>query len=133
MKRFLAYWLPPVAWMATIFVLSAQPDLPQPAGPWLENVTDKAAHAVTYGILAWLVLRAVRQHRPVSVKLLAACAALATAYGVTDEFHQMFVPGRNASLADLAADALGAGVAMVLAAWLERRRVRARRLSAAQR
>ena len=36
---------------------------------------------------------------------------LATLYGVTDEGHQWFVPGRTAEVADLVADAVGAAVA----------------------
>ena len=133
MRKGLVYWLPPVAWMAVIFALSAQPDLPRPPGPWMEKLFDKAAHGVTYGFLAWLLLRALRQHYSASARLLAVCVVLATVYGLSDEYHQRSVPARNASLMDLAADALGAGVAMLLAAWLERRRVRAGRLPAAQR
>ena len=34
-------------------------------------------------------------------------AAFAVLYGITDEFHQSFVAGRNASLLDVGFDALG--------------------------
>jgi VanZ family protein len=37
---------------------------------------------------------------------------IATAYGVTDELHQRYVPHRTADVADLVADALGAAVAV---------------------
>jgi VanZ family protein len=50
------------------------------------------------------------------------------AYGVTDEWHQSFVPGRSADAIDLVADAVGAGLAAGgLGAWgimLRRRRAR---------
>jgi VanZ family protein len=38
----------------------------------------------------------------------ALAAAITIVYGVTDEFHQSFVPGRSADAYDLAADAAGA-------------------------
>ncbi len=132
MRKFFLYWLPPLAWMGLLFALSAQPDLPHPPGPWMERLFDKAAHAVSYGVLAWLLLRAFGQHHPRSVGLRALCVVLAVLYGASDEYHQAFVPGRSASLADLAADVVGATVAMLLLAWLERRRHLARRSSEAR-
>ena len=133
MKRFLLYWLPPLAWMGLIFALSAQPDLPYPPGPWLEKLFDKAAHAVTYGILAWLLLRALRLRYPLSAALLIVVVVLVVAYGISDEYHQSSVPGRNASLADVAADGVGAALAMAAAVWLAHRRRLGRPVSEAQR
>jgi VanZ family protein len=113
-----AWWLwgPPVAVMTAIFVLSSLPGLPAPRGAF----TDKHAHFLAYASLAALLFRALAGGRRAGLTLgrgLVA-AVLATAYGVTDEWHQSFVPGRNAELDDLAADALGAVVAVgVLWAW----------------
>jgi len=54
----------------------------------------------------------------VTIALAVWAATLAVAYGVTDEWHQRFVPGRSATLGDLAADAVGAVVAVAIAwAW----------------
>jgi VanZ family protein len=39
----------------------------------------------------------------------------AAAYSLTDEFHQLFVPGRHASIADCAIDSTGAALAVLLA------------------
>src|ERR671912_1025196 len=44
-------WLPAVLWCTLIFVLSSQPSLPSP-----DQVTDKQAHAFTYGVLALFCL-----------------------------------------------------------------------------
>ena len=39
-------------------------------------------------------------------------------YGMTDEFHQMFVPGRTSSIDDLFADTIGAFIGAGLCwAW----------------
>jgi VanZ family protein len=86
----------------------------------MEKLFDKAAHAVTYGILSLLLLRTLRlRYRP-SRTLLVAVVALTVAYGASDEYHQSFVPGRSASLADLAADGVGAAIAMAAVAGLRR-------------
>ena len=54
--------------------------------------------------------------------------AVATLYGVTDELHQWFVPGRTAEWSDLVADATGAAVVCgALWAWGSRVRARAPR------
>jgi VanZ family protein len=131
-KRFVLFWLPPLAWMGLIFALSAQPELPLPPGPWMEQVFDKLAHAGLFGVLAWLVWRAFRQHRGPSFSLLVLCVAVTVVYAISDELHQSFVPGRTPSVADLAADAAGAAGATLLARWLERRRARARTPSCAR-
>ena len=47
------------------------------------------------------------------VLLTIVCA---TAYGISDEFHQWFVPGRTADVHDVMADAIGATLAAV-GAW----------------
>jgi VanZ family protein len=43
---------------------------------------------------------------------------IAVAYGASDEFHQRFVGGRTADLADLFADSVGAAIALMTCwAW----------------
>ncbi len=126
MKRILSYWLPPLAWMGMIFVLSAQPDLPHAPEQWVDTLLKKAGHAVVYGVLAWLYRRALRRHFSAgraSAALHAASVGLAVVYALTDEYHQTFVPGRNGNLLDVAIDGVGACGAMLLNRRLERRRV----------
>jgi len=45
---------------------------------------------------------------------------VAIGYGGFDELHQALVPGRNASLADWLADAVGALLAVPCSAWIAR-------------
>lgn len=109
-------WGPVVAYTAAIFWLSSLPDVPAPPGP----LTDKQAHALVYAGLTLVVARALARARWAALRpgLLVAAAALATIYGLTDELHQAFVPGRDASIADLAADGAGAAAAAAaLGAW----------------
>ena len=71
-------------------------------------VTDKALHAVVFGALAGMLWVLAGGRAPWVV------FALVLGVGVADELHQAFVPGRNADLADLLADAAGAAFALYL-------------------
>jgi VanZ family protein len=114
--------------MGLIFALSARPDLPDVGGS--ESVWDllvkKGGHFFGYGLLAWLFYRALRQYFAPSLTLRLVSAALAIAYGLTDEFHQTFVPDREGRLRDVAIDGVGALAAMLLTGWLEARSVQPR-------
>ena len=102
-------WGPVLAAMALIFWLSAQPALPAVPG----GFTDKEAHALVYGALAGLWYRASARGRWRGVTLARGVVAVvaATAYGVSDEWHQTFVATRTADAADVLADAIGAATA----------------------
>jgi len=91
--------------MAAIFVVSGIPGDSLPS-----NVPTTPGHGIAYAGLAVLVVRALVGGLPRRVGAGAAVLAvlIAVAYGVTDEFHQRFVPGRFADLNDLATDAAGA-------------------------
>lgn len=106
-------WAPPAIYAIAIFALSSIPNPPAPPGA----LTDKHLHALVYAGLALLVLRALASgdaSRVTSVRALGA-AAIASAYGVTDELHQWFVPGRVVDALDLLANAAGALGATLLA------------------
>ena len=109
---------PPIALMALIFYLSAQPDLGTGLGVW-DTVLRKAAHMAEYGLLWFLWWRALGYRRP------ALAAAITILYAVSDELHQSFVEGRHGAVSDVAIDALGVGLAglIVYAAAARRARV----------
>ena len=97
-------WLPVALHLAAVFYLSSQPD-PLPAvaaGLW-----DKGLHFLAYGTLGALLLFALRSSGVGRVRALLLAVAGASLYGVTDELHQAFVPGRSCELLDLVADVLG--------------------------
>jgi VanZ family protein len=105
-SRVFSAWLPVVAWAGLIFTLSSIPDLGTGLGGW-DFALRKLAHATEYAILGVLLLRAIGRPGPAFV--------LATLYAATDEIHQAFVPGRQASPFDLAIDAAGVAVGIALA------------------
>ena len=94
--------------MALVFLLSHQPDISDPfeIPDWLP--ADKLVHAGLYAVLAALFYLAGLG--PV------AAVVVTSLYGVTDELHQMFVPGRQPEFFDLVADFVGA----VAGVWLVR-------------
>ena len=116
LRKQLLLWLPVVAWMATIFFLSAQPDLPHPSAGSLDRLISTAAHVFMFALLALLTARALSPGRRSGLIALA----LTLLYALSDEFHQLFVPGRHADPWDLAADALGALLGVAAWAWLKR-------------
>jgi VanZ family protein len=105
-RRFRAL-IPALVWAATIFVLSSFPGSAYPSTDLVN--ADKLVHIAIYALLGGLCMRGLLrgwQLRP-RVGLLVAAGA-ATLYGVLDELHQWFVPGRNADWRDGVADAVGA-------------------------
>ena len=113
----------PLAWMALIFALSSVPGRRMPS----THAWDKAAHFCEYAILGWLLYRALREAGLSPRRAAVAAAISAAAWGVSDEWHQSFVPNRSVEPADVAADALGASAAAAAAAALDLRRARASR------
>ena len=110
----LRLWGPVWLYMAGIFYVSAQPDVSVP-GPF----SDTSWHSLAYTGLGVLMVRALAGGLGARVTPARALLgiALTTAYGCTDELHQMFVPGRFAEWRDVAADATGAAIGAFLC-WL---------------
>lgn len=95
-----------VVWMLTIYYLSSH-DMPQIDLGF--SAQDKLVHILGYGLLAALLLGAMPwRSGGYSVRQIALAALLATLYGLLDEWHQSFVPGRKSDALDVLADALGA-------------------------
>jgi len=100
-------WGPALGWAAIIFVMSSFPQQVYPATD-VPNA-DKLVHLALYGTLSALCARGLgRATRWSGIDVWLAAAALASLYGMSDEFHQRFVPGRSAEWADVLADAIGA-------------------------
>jgi VanZ family protein len=87
--------------MGFIFFLSSQPYLFRYPHRLIDLLLSKAAHLLEYGVLAILLYRALGGKGGWWALLIGGL------YALSDEFHQGFVPGRNAELSDLAFDLLG--------------------------
>jgi VanZ family protein len=121
--RALAAWLPAIVIAAIIFTLSAQPNLRIADGD-VDLVLRKLAHMLVFGLLAAGCFRGLTFHRVRGQAALVGAATVATAYAITDEFHQTFVAGRSGSPVDVAIDLVG--IMVVLAVLAGNPRLRAR-------
>jgi len=109
--RRLRLWLPVVVYAALIYYLSAQTDpLPAVTGA----VWDKALHAAGYGVLGLLMCRAWRGSGYGWTRAVALAILMTSAYAVSDEWHQSFVPGRQSDWHDWIADTLGGAAGVVV-------------------
>ena len=119
--RYLRYWLPVLLWMGVIFVASSQPKLPFVLNKTVDFITKKAGHVTEYGVLAFLLWRAISKERGwPAVPSFGGAFTLSLLYAISDEFHQTFVPGRTGRLTDLGFDALGALLALALVWWFSK-------------
>jgi VanZ family protein len=109
-SRLFTVWLPVLIWAAVIFTLSSIPSLSTGLGTW-DTILRKGAHLTEYAVLGGLLYRALGRE-PLAL-------AVGIAYAATDELHQYFVHGRHASPVDVAIDAVGVAVGMLV--WLRLR------------
>jgi VanZ family protein len=94
--------------MALIFVVSSiAVQLP---GLRLFPLRDKGIHFLEYAVLGWLCAAASSRTWPSASAWRTASFAMfvAVLWGLSDEIHQAFVPGRSSELGDVVADAIGA-------------------------
>lgn len=117
----LGEWIPVILWGGLIFTLSTSafsaantariidptlrfllPGISAASVEVCHMLIRKTAHFTEYAILFWLLIRGPMKERPYLALLLCMV------YALTDEGHQSFVPGRTASLYDVALDSSGA-------------------------
>lgn len=137
MKKYKKYlpWFFVLLWMLLIFLLSAQPAtdsnslstvITKKIEVLVENVTNiqlniedfnhivrKAAHFTAYlilGILISIAFSTSIKNRKIQVKIMIICIL----YASSDEFHQLFVPGRGSSVIDVMIDTSGALIGILL-------------------
>jgi VanZ family protein len=105
-------WLPALSLIAVLFWFSHQPSWPEAARGYPDWLLHGAAYAAV-GAAFWYALGGDRG-QPLGGARLTAAWALSLLAGVADEFHQSFVPGRDASSGDVLADATGAALAIAV-------------------
>lgn len=152
--RMIISWIAVLIWMAVIFNLSAQPAV-ESSGlsnkvtkliietvtkvvaldiessttidlvSKLDHIVRKVAHGVVYFILGVLVINALLQSRIKGLKGAILSIGICVLYAISDEVHQMFVPGRGPQVKDVLIDSVGAvigiGIYYIIIKTMERK------------
>ncbi len=128
------YWIPAICMAVLISLFSTQYFSSEhtarvilPILRWLFPATSprmfhllhvairKLAHVMEFGVFSVTVFRGIRSGRPGwRLDWAVSTFFIALAFAALDEWHQSFVPVRQASARDVAIDALGAVLAQVL-------------------
>ena len=120
MPNFFKYWLPLIAFCLLIFVQSSFPSpIRLPDVPFF----DKYLHLFAYAILGALFYRAYATLRMGGNRSKVVVFSILSAglYGISDEIHQYFVPGRNADIMDTAVNFVGAACGVLCYQYLAKR------------
>ncbi len=110
LPRFISANLPPLLWAGVIFWFSSQSTLPSLQLSLLDFVSRKLAHIGVYLVLFLLVYRSILLQnlaKPRSAKAFILVFTICLVYAISDELHQLNVPGRYGSLRDIGYDGLG--------------------------
>lgn len=106
MSIFIRFWFPLLVYSGMIFYVSSMPALD---APQVMPHADKFFHLGAYFPFGFLAARALvgTSSGLTGFRLGLGAVGLTALYAVSDEFHQMFVPGRTASAGDVMADVIG--------------------------
>ena len=122
-----------IAWMVIIFVFSHQPadlsnknnefvvyifdllglDLNGALGALTDFIIRKAAHITEYFILYVLFFNVIKDKQSFTKTLVFSLIGVFL-YACTDEFHQLFIPGRAGKFVDVIIDTTGGLVALTV-------------------
>ena len=115
------YWATVGIYLAIIFVMSSIPGYELPKLDF--NFSDKIAHFLEFGILGIFLYNAFKHTSPVKKPFLWSIV-IGFLWGVSDELHQFFVPGRQCSFRDFFADASGVLIFVLISKMLNEHSVK---------
>jgi VanZ family protein len=118
LKELVGSWRSVAAWAVLILVATTVP-IPDTALHVPVPGIDKLVHGVMYLVLGWLVGAALSSAGRRSAGAWTLGALGLAVFSLLDETHQLWLPARDASAADWAADVVGAtiGLALGMIVW----------------
>ena len=121
MKTWIYRWGPAILLMAIIFLASATPASDFPGLGSLDLLVKKGGHMIGYALLAASYHRALNKRKVITKQHLALAICLTVLYAASDEWHQSYTPGRNASFLDIGIDIIGGLIGISAVQWMQRR------------
>jgi len=115
-RRRVLLWAPVALLLAYEFYLSSQSHLP--SVPVHLPHLDKLLHASYFFLTGAFAVRAARGEGWSRGRTAALLLVAGLAWGISDEYHQSFVPGRDVEAADVAADVAGVLLATLFSGWI---------------
>lgn len=149
MKRKILPWTLVILWMAVIFLFSHQPakESSQLSSGITKTIADiitstapdiklnqeslhffirKCAHFGVYLILGILVVNSLSHYNMSKPKVILLAFLICGLYAISDEIHQLYVPGRSGQVSDVLIDSSGGlvGILSIVAikSWLYKKR-----------
>ncbi|MED1603621.1 VanZ family protein [Alkalihalophilus marmarensis] len=139
-------WISVLLWMSLIFYLSHQPAtesselsagvmqllltsfeaiIPfiQIETEWFHFLIRKGAHFTAYFILGILLINALRASGLSGGKSAVVAFLLSVLYAISDEVHQLFIPGRSGEVGDVLIDSAGAAVGILVVLLCRKKRL----------
>jgi VanZ family protein len=128
-------WIFPISWMGVIFYFSHQPGKESvKMSGWLTKIVEaiayifnisstevnlhllvrKCAHLTEFAILGFLLFIALYFTREIILSSSIKALIIGVFYGVLDELHQLFIPGRSCQISDMLIDSSGVLIAILL-------------------
>ena len=113
-----------IAWGVFLLTLTSWPKPPRV--PFASDIPgfDKVVHFALYGVEGFLLYAALPWTGPAAFSLARVLAVTGTmaVWGVADEVHQYWIPGRSMEGGDVLADVAGGAAGALLASAVSRRR-----------
>ena len=146
-KKQILYFVLIIIWMAVVFIFSNQPAdvsskasggitervvhaitkdnkrITQTQRGQIETIIRKCAHFALYLIGGTLTTNFISTTKVQGKRIIIYAIAFTFVYAITDEVHQLFVPGRSGEIRDVIIDTAGAITGTMLF-WMLRKIVR---------
>lgn len=79
----------------------------------LHFLIRKSAHFIAYFILGILIIRTLQIGRKINVRFIVLAFSIGVLYAISDELHQLFIPGRSGEFRDVIIDSVGASLGII--------------------
>ncbi|MBU4202303.1 MAG: VanZ family protein [Candidatus Altiarchaeota archaeon] len=107
-------WTLTVCYMVLIFLISSSPYMTQPS-PLESKEAPIVEHMIEYSILGFLLLGSLSSKKMSDKELVILAISISILYGISDEIHQFFVPGRYCDVIDVLANSVGSFIGVMIA------------------